>query len=92
MCRWVDQLLQAASKQAAAVQSPNGIGTDGHLLAPSPSGMGPALSAVQKSSKPALRPQDYGIGVLPHPNPDGVLHSEAVCCVSQAAHQGRVLS
>ncbi|CAL5224111.1 g6743 [Coccomyxa viridis] len=35
--RWVDQLLQAASNQAAAAQSPNGTGTDGHLLAPSPS-------------------------------------------------------
>ena len=43
VCRWVDQLLQVASKQAAAVQSPNGTVTDGHLLAPSPSGIHPRL-------------------------------------------------
>ena len=59
VCRWVDQLLQAASKQTAAMQSPPGIVTDGHLLAPSPLGVGLPQIAFQEISNHILltRPQ-----------------------------------
>ena len=58
VCRWVDQLLQAASKHTVAGQSPNGIGTDGHLLAPSPLGMCAHQLLLITHHKSALCQQD----------------------------------